>query len=562
MNSSAQYENITYYWDFGDGSPHSSEQNPAHTYAEPGTYTWTLRVTVDDQTYQRTGTITILSSNPPQIAVNRSQLNFGSISGITTNPQNFLVRNNGAGNLDWYIADNASWLDCAPFSGLNSGVITVSVDPTGLSEGIYTAKIQIKDPNAPNSPQTIDVTLTVIDPSFSSAPFGSIDTPEDGTSGITGAMPVAGWVLDDVEVDRVEIWRAPVGEEPTAANGLVYIGDAILIEGARQDVEELYPEYPFNYKAGWGYMMLTYGLPNQGNGTCTIYAVAYDKEGNIADLGFKTITCDNANAVKPFGTIDTPTQGGEASGDSFVNFGWALTPMPNQIPEDGSTITVWIDGEEAGNPVYNQYRSDVAELFSGYENSEGAVGYYFIDTTQYENGVHVIAWSVVDSVGNTDDIGTRYFKVVNTEAAGILKTRVTEKRVSLDIPSSTESVLSLAPSFRPVYLKRGPKREREPEIVEPDPYGVINVSIREVERIEVEIGEGGDYTGYLLVGGELRPLPIGSTLDSERGIFSWQPGPGFIGNYQFVFINKDENTMTKVKTRILPKYFKKIKNGS
>ena len=134
--------------------------------------------------------------------------------------------------------------------------------------------------------------------------------------------------------------------------------------------------------------------------------------------------------------------------------------------------------------------------------------------------------------------------------------------MNLDIPLSTESMLGLAPSFKPIYLRRGYKKEREPEIVEPDPYGVINVSIREVERIEIEIGVGGDYIGYLLVGEELRPLPIGSTLDSERGVFSWQPGPGFIGDYQFIFINKDENTMTKVKTKILPKYFKEIKNGS
>ncbi len=32
------------------------------------------------------------------------------------------------------------------------------------------------------------------------------------------------------------------------------------------------------------------------------------------------------------------------------------------------------------------------------------------------------------------------------------------------------------------------------------------------------------------------PLPIGSTLDRSKGIFYWQPGPGFIGEYAFVFI--------------------------
>jgi hypothetical protein len=43
---------------------------------------------------------------------------------------------------------------------------------------------------------------------------------------------------------------------------------------------------------------------------------------------------------------------------------------------------------------------------------------------------------------------------------------------------------------------------------------------------------------YLNTGGRLRPLPIGSTFNAERDIFYWQPGPGFIGQYNFVFLKK------------------------
>jgi len=49
----------TYSWDFGDGSPASSVQNPSHTYATSGTYTWTLTVVVATATATRTGTIDI-----------------------------------------------------------------------------------------------------------------------------------------------------------------------------------------------------------------------------------------------------------------------------------------------------------------------------------------------------------------------------------------------------------------------------------------------------------------------------------------------------------------------
>ena len=37
------------------------------------------------------------------------------------------------------------------------------------------------------------------------------------------------------------------------------------------------------------------------------------------------------------------------------------------------------------------------------------------------------------------------------------------------------------------------------------------------------------YAGYLVVNGELRPLPIGSSLD-PAGTFFWQPGPGYFGS--------------------------------
>ena len=47
-------------WDFGDGSAHSSEPSPSHTYAAPGVYTWTFTATANGASCVRTGTITVL----------------------------------------------------------------------------------------------------------------------------------------------------------------------------------------------------------------------------------------------------------------------------------------------------------------------------------------------------------------------------------------------------------------------------------------------------------------------------------------------------------------------
>jgi hypothetical protein len=225
---------------------------------------------------------------------------------------------------------------------------------------------------------------------------------------------VSGWALDDIQVTRVTIWRNPApGEYTPHGNGLVYIGDAVFLEDARPDVAAVFPQAPLNYRGGWGYLMLTRGLPNGGNGTFDISVYAQDAEGKQTRLGVRRISVTNATAVKPFGSIDTPGQGETVSGVIF-NWGWAITPNPaNYIPNDGSTITVHIDGVAAGHPVYGLYRSDIATAFPGFANSDSAVGYFVIDTRTLSNGVHTLGWLVTDSAGNTEGIGSRFFRVRN-----------------------------------------------------------------------------------------------------------------------------------------------------
>jgi hypothetical protein len=244
----------------------------------------------------------------------------------------------------------------------------------------------------------------------SSAPFGVVDTPASGATGVTGAIPVTGWALDDTSVQSVEIWRDAVSGEPT---GPLFVGYATFVAGTRPDVAAIYPGFPNAGRAGWGYMLLTNMLPSGGNGSYALHAWAIDGDGSRTLLGSRTISCSNSSATRPFGTIDTPDQGQTVSGSAYVVFGWALTPQPGTIPTSGSTIQVYVDGVPLGSPVYNQYRSDIATLFPGYANSNGAVGYFFLDTTALANGLHTIAWSVTDDLGRADGIGSRYFWVLN-----------------------------------------------------------------------------------------------------------------------------------------------------
>src|SRR5262249_9530476 len=149
--------------------------------------------------------------------------------------------------------------------------------------------------------------------------------------------------------------------------------------------------------------------------------------------------CNNAGGVKAFGGIDTPDQGETISGTNYTNFGWALTPLPNAISSDGSTIVVYIDGLPVGRPTYGQPRADIAAIFPGRNNSDNAVGFFQFDTTALANGVHTIAWAVTDNAGNSEGIGSRFFTVSNS---------TTTSSLTLERNSSTQSLSGGGPEVR------------------------------------------------------------------------------------------------------------------
>ena len=250
----------------------------------------------------------------------------------------------------------------------------------------------------------------------SPTPFGSVDTPTKNSNNVSGAIGVTGWALSANDVKSVAVWREPVLGETAS---LIFLGDSSLVPGARPDVAAAYPAYP-NNSYGWGLQILTNELPagpgqSLGNGTYKLHAIATNYSGGATDLsGPIPITVNNASASNPFGTIDTPGQGDIVSGSAYVNFGWALTPNPsNVISKDGSTITVFIDNKPVGHPAYNNNRSDIATLFPGLQNSNGAVGAYTIDTTKLANGIHTISWLASDNAGHAGGLGSRYFFVEN-----------------------------------------------------------------------------------------------------------------------------------------------------
>ncbi len=100
----------------------------------------------------------------PLLALEPAELSSVCEEGQNAPPQSFEVWNSGRFILSYTISDNVAWLSCSPTEESSSGerdTITVSYNTAGLPTGDFSATITIESPEAGNSPQQVEVTLTV-----------------------------------------------------------------------------------------------------------------------------------------------------------------------------------------------------------------------------------------------------------------------------------------------------------------------------------------------------------------------------------------------------------------
>ncbi len=533
-----------------------------------------------------------------------------------TDVQQVSVTYTGSAVPAWTATSNQPWAVVNDGAGTGTGQFSVSIaNPSNIIGGAtsLTATITLTAANTGAS-ATVPVELTVQQVATpADAPVGQVDTPlQDST--VQGTIAVTGWVVDDVGVAGVAIYRNclpfdnPGDCQTRLGRSMVFVGQATFLGGARPDVETAFGEYPAANRGGWGYLLLTSMLPNVtaeqatgGVGPLTLYVVATDLEGQQALLGRSweagspvvsdptRITMANDSIANPFGAIDTPAQGATIAGLS-PNFGWTLTPDINTtggdlndilVPTTGTSIRVFIDSVDVGQVTYNQCRGtvgnpvpggafcddDVASLFGHalpqatftprsanptlYRNLDagrGAIGSFVIDTFQLRNGQHSLAWSVTDSAGRTEGIGSRVFNVLNNandvtdlRADGDLAMRAAEirGRVSLlaGFPQGTDGVYGrtgFAPGTPWVLLRA-------------DAGALPAVRVPEQGRLELWLGAPVEQ-GYLVAqDGTLRDLPIGSTVDGAW--FGWVPPVGYVGTYRLAFIRAGERVDVAVTIR-------------
>lgn len=519
-----------------------------------------VRVTQGTHVDESNADFTVLEADAPRIEVSPSSLKFGAeTSGAKTPAQTVLLIDSKGGTLHWTATRSNSWITVSPTSGTGNEILTIGINPTGFGAGTYTGKVSITDPYAGNSPQEIAVKMDVL--VSTAPPIGAFESPKSGIT-VKGTIALSGWALDDLGVAKLEIRRAPVKTDPAdkiGKDGLVYVCDAGFVAGARPDLESLYANYPLANRAAWGSLLNTYSLPGGGNGKFILRAISYDLEGNGVEIGAKTITAQNKYNTKPFGLIETPEWGETISG-SYTNTAWMLTPRPKIIPTKGTTIWVWIDGIKLAHPVYNQPRPDIAALFPLLRNKTGPGGAFVFDTRKYANGAHTIKWIARDSAGAVGNTGTSYFRVLNTTpSVGLASISAVTMEATDAETAACGRLADLAGIPQdygtPLFRRTGFGAERTFEPAYPDDRGVIEAVMEEDGLVEVRLGTSGPVKGYLVVGEELRSLPVGSTLDAGDGTFRWMPGPGFLGRYDLVFVGSTADGITVkrlVAVRIVP----------
>jgi hypothetical protein len=469
-----------------------------------------------------------------------------SVSSIATLQRTFTVGFTGAPN-GWTATANQAWLQVTNGSGNGAGQFTVRILNPGSVSGTLSGSITVTADASSNWPVEVPVTWTILSPL--NAPIGSFDTPASSTTGVQGSIALSGWALAPVATDaiaRVEIWRDVVAGDLAApyqgagpGNGKIFVANAPLVGGARPDIEAQFAGDPQAANAGWGALVFTRGLSSAGDGSYTLYAIAYDTAGRSAILGTTTITVDNAHATEPFGTIDTPSEGATVSGTISIA-GWVLTPGAT-CTISSSGVSASIDSGPLVSVLYGQARPDIATAFPGFTNSDNAGGALALDTATLTNGNHQIAWSVTDSCGRQAWIGTRFLTVFNGSGATIAATG------SSTIAAPQTSTPS---NWDPVAVLQG--QAGSWSLAYPNADGIRVAEIGEGNQLEVQLPPlgGATYAGYQRAGGTWRPLPLGSSLAGQ--VFSWTPAAGFLGSYDLAFVaTASDGTQQLVRVRVV-----------
>jgi serine protease len=109
------------------------------------------------------------------------------VTTASTLDSRFLLSNSGTGSLNWTAVSSQAWLTATPKNGqlatASGVVVTATASAATLAAGTYAATLTLADPTAANSPATVSVTASVVEPVIL-----DVGTPRTGLSGTSGSQ--------------------------------------------------------------------------------------------------------------------------------------------------------------------------------------------------------------------------------------------------------------------------------------------------------------------------------------------------------------------------------------
>ncbi len=128
-----------------------------------GVYTGTLRFrdhTLNDSSLSVGVRLNIYT---PTMELSSDTLSFIMFEGITDSSSQLVsVDNSSLGSFSWTASENSSWLTLSSYSGLSSDTLSVSVEPSALSAGLYTEYVIFSTFDANGSPDTLVIQLQIV----------------------------------------------------------------------------------------------------------------------------------------------------------------------------------------------------------------------------------------------------------------------------------------------------------------------------------------------------------------------------------------------------------------
>lgn len=203
------------------------------------------------------------SGSPPVLSISENEFVFIATESVP-NPNNqiLMIGNLQGWDLDWNIDANniPNWLSIDPLSGTlpaeAEAAVTLSVDTSGLSCGLYDYTFHIVDPNAPNSPQIIVVSLLY--PEGSGSPENPFQISSAPLLISIGSGPLGldqSYVLtQDIDLSEYSFSEAVIAPDMSFDDGFQGPAFTGRLDGDGHTISNMTIYYEMNYLGLFGFI--------------------------------------------------------------------------------------------------------------------------------------------------------------------------------------------------------------------------------------------------------------------------------------------------------------------